>query len=100
MFAPQRASLGSAQPRPWVRSRGLPGALGLCMLTGWVGASAASPDNSNLPESLAAWACEAKCKPRPAAMAATVSFALLRLNVLRMCKSPMKSEVEEFNEIN
>ena len=48
MFAPQRASLGSAQSRPWVRSRGLPGALGLCMLAGWVGASAASPDNSNL----------------------------------------------------
>jgi len=37
-----------------------------------------------VPESLAAWANEAKCKPRPAAMAATVSFALLRLNVESM----------------
>ena len=53
-----------------------------------------------VPESLAAWACEAKCKPRPAAMAATVSLALLRLNVLRMCKSPMTSEVKEFNDMH
>ena len=53
-----------------------------------------------VPESLAAWACVAKCKPRPAAMAATVSLALLRLNVLRMCKSPMTSEVEEFNDMH
>ena len=52
-----------------------------------------------VPESLAAWACEAKCKPRPAAMAAMVSLALLRLNVLRMCKSPMTSEVKEFNDM-
>ena len=53
-----------------------------------------------VPESLAAWAFEAKCKPRPAAKVAMVSFALLRLNVLRMCKSPMTSEVEEFNDMH
>ena len=53
-----------------------------------------------VPESLAAWACVAKCKPMPVAMAATVSLALLRLNVLRMCKSPMTSEVEEFNDMH
>ena len=46
------------------------------------------------------WLINTKCKPRPAAMAATVSLALLRLNVLRMCKSPMTSEVEEFNDMH
>ena len=40
-----------------------------------------------VPESLAAWACVAKCKPRPAAMAAMVSLALLRLNVLACVNS-------------
>jgi hypothetical protein len=36
----------------------------------------------------------------PAAKAATASLVLLRLNVLRMCKSPMSSEVEEFNDMH
>jgi hypothetical protein len=57
------------------------------------------PLMTKVPESLAAWACEPKCTLRPAAMVTMASLVLLRLKVLCMCKSPMSSEVEEFNDV-
>ena len=52
MFAPQRDGHGPSFDRvaraPWAGARGLPVALGLCMLASALGASAAGPDNGKL----------------------------------------------------